>query len=192
MNKNNRIIIIVSIMLTVSLLSSVCFAYYKTGGRSSGFFKCYYDSSVSSYGYTPHFDAGYNDWNGRSSKVSISKTTSLSNYPDKYYIGNTSVENRLGLSTHWKKDIFGSIVPAGSSDTWLYSTATMYHNTITEPGEVLTYSQILKVASHEVGHTLSMDHVFYDDIAKSVMRQGVSTTMVQSYDIEELKKKWGN
>ena len=129
-NRSIKIISIFIISLCFSTISTTVSADIFSGGRTNGIFNAYYDASVSSHGYTTYYDQARQSWNGISSKVSIGKTTSTSDYPDKYYIGDTATEGLLGRHIPYKKNWLGSIVVASNSDTWLYSTVSIYDNTM--------------------------------------------------------------
>lgn len=176
-------------------LAHVSYANSCGGNRSSGaIFSIYYDSSVASYGYTAHLDEGYKAWNGISSNVKLSKTTSTSGYPDKYYIGNTSDPVAAGQTYAWKKDFWGTWVKLTDKEwnntNFEFCTVSLYDNNFKKSN--YSYANIRKAACHEVGHTLSQLHPPKDILGvKSVMLQGKSTRMVQKWDKESLIGKWG-
>ncbi|BCG57093.1 hypothetical protein PUR_05180 [Paenibacillus sp. URB8-2] len=80
----------------------------------------------------------------------------------------------------------GQIV--GVSDSWAYSTVAIYHNQMEFQG--MTSSEISSNATHEVGHTLSQAHPVTSEA--SVMKQGIQSIGVQSYDVMSLISKWGD
>lgn len=179
-------------VLTFSFLSIICisestYAASFSGGRQSASFNCYYDSSVSSFGYVTAYNTAISNWNNTSSKVSISKTSSTSGNPDKYYIGNSSTAGLLGRITPYKKDVFGRVVEANLNERWLYSTVALYDNNMKKAG--MSSSQIHSNATHEVGHTLSQAHP--NTSSASVMKQGVQSIGPTSYDKSSIISKWG-
>ncbi|RKP54416.1 hypothetical protein D7Z26_13775 [Cohnella endophytica] len=164
------------------------------GGEASAIKDAYYDGSVASYGWGSIFDSGRSNWGGISSKVSIGKTTSTANYPDKYYVGQTSNANLWGFAPAYKKDANGNIVLADVNyDTWLYCTVSAYENTIklNQPGGLTTSQTISSVTTHEIGHTLSLGHSPSSETSVMVSA-GATNFSPTNYDKTELKSKWGN
>ncbi|MFM9282163.1 hypothetical protein [Paenibacillus jiagnxiensis] len=185
-----KVISLVSVAsLSVLTFASISYATIWAGGRSSGAnFSAYYDSSVASYGYTNHYDSARADWNSASSSVNITKTTSTSGNPDKYYVGVSSVAGLLGQISRYTSS--GQVVTS-LSDDWAYATVSIYHNNMDAYGEDgMSQSERISNATHEVGHTLSMAHPVTS--RSSVMKQGVQSIGVQSYDKESLIEKWGD
>ena len=187
--KKYKKIISISILSLLGIISvnDTSYAESFSGGRKSASFKCYYDSSVANYGYRTTFDTAISRWNNTSSKVSISKTTNTSSYPDKYYIGNTSISGVLGRTIPYKKNIFGKIVEDKTNDDWTYCTVALYDNTMKE--NYMNSSQIHSNATHEIGHTLSQAHP--DTSLSSVMKQGIQSIGPTSYDKSSITSKWG-
>lgn len=68
-NSSIRIISIFIISLCFSTISTTVSADIFSGGRTNGIFNAYYDASVSSYGYTTHYDQARQSWNGISTNV---------------------------------------------------------------------------------------------------------------------------
>jgi len=178
-------IVLAVFILLPQMISATTFS----GGRTSGIFNAYYDSSVFSYGYSPHFDAGKNNWGSISSKVNITYMNNTTGYPDKYYVGTTSTSGLIGLTQPYKKNLLGSIVTAGQNDTWLYCTISIYDNQI--KGSGLNYNQIVSSATtHEIGHSLSQAHS--PSGVSSVMTSSSITDFAPTlYDKNELISKWG-
>lgn len=176
-----------TIILGSVFFSQVVSADLFSGGRTSGIFEVYYDKSVSNYGYTTIYDDAYYQWNGITAKVSLSKTTSTTNYPDKYYVGETSTPGLLGQMTPYKKDSNGNIVKASLDETWLYSTVAIYDNTMDSAN--MTRAERVGNATHEVGHTLSLAHPSI--VVESIMNQGIQDIAPTTYDKDELRRKWG-
>jgi len=114
------------------------------------------------------------------------------NYPDKYYVGtatNPPGKCNLGVQVPYKKNWLGSIVGASNSDTWLYSTVTIYHNSMTDCVS-MDYAEKVSNATHEVGHSLGLDHPSSGS-ASSVMQQGVQSIGPTTYDKNDIIAKWG-
>lgn len=181
------------IPLTVAacvLVPSLVFANYWSGGRSSPVKTAYYDSSVSSYGYTPHFDEARNAWS-IPLKVNISKSSSNASTYDEYYVGSTAVVDRLGLMIPYKDSTKapGLKEPATELEQWKYSVVSLYVNYMTEFG----YNDRVGVAVHEVGHSLSLSHTSapYQSVMFYSTYAGNPIFKPTSYDIGQLKTKWG-
>ncbi|MEF2246753.1 hypothetical protein [Paenibacillus sp. IITD108] len=192
MKTNKHKLIFGSIFIVVALILTLQSAMATTysGGRGGAKFKAYYTNSVSSYGYTPHFDAARANWNATSSKVDITTQSNENNYPDKYYVGVADSEPGycyLGQLTPWKS-AGGTIMQAGLSDLWLYSTVTIYHNGMEDCD--MNYNQRVSNATHEVGHSLSMAHPSGTTVS-SVMHQGIQSIGPSTYDKNEIIAKWG-
>ncbi|MEK4191426.1 hypothetical protein [Paenibacillus sp. FSL L8-0494] len=183
-SKKTLFTIVGSLSIIVIFASSTSFATIFSGGRSSANFNAYYDSSVASYGYTSHYDTARADWNAASSKVNIGKTTSTSGNPDKYYVGTTSNEGLLGVHTPYNSS--GQNV--NNSDTWAYSTVAIYHNQMNDFS--MTTPERVSTATHEVGHSLSQAHP--ETSQNSVMKSGIQSFGVQTWDKQSLIAKWGN
>lgn len=158
----------------------------------------YYDSSVANFGYTGAYDDARAKWGGISSDVSVSKTTSTSNNPDKYYIGTTSSPTLLGMMIPYSKTSTGFIYEATVDEDWLYGTVRMYYDNMGK--YKMGYSEIVSNAIHEIGHSLKLAHPGQGTQSttpvpsgqESVMNQGIQSIGPQSYDKKELIKKWGN
>ncbi|MCE5172731.1 hypothetical protein LQV63_26020 [Paenibacillus profundus] len=186
--KNALIASVAALPIAAMVLSSVVSAAYFSGGRAAGSFSAYYHSSVSSNGYDNHYETARTNWNGISSKVKVSKTTTTSGDPDRYYVGTTGTSTLLGQIVPYKLS-GGTYVEASPNDKWAYSTATIYDNTM--KSYKMTHSQIVSNATHEIGHTVSLAHS-PSSSGPSVMKQGIQDIGPQTYDKNELKAKWGN
>ncbi len=170
--------------IAVISISSTSFATSFTGGRSSANFNAYYDSSVSTNGYTSAYDTARSDWSAASGSVNIGKTTSTSGTPDKYYVGSTATSGLLGVTTPYNTS--GGV--AGVSDRWAFATVAIYHNQMEAFG--MNSAQKTSNATHEIDHTLSQAHP--STSSSSVMKQGIQSIGVQAYDKQSLIAKWGN
>lgn len=186
--KNNRfklILMSLSILLFSSVIGSVVNAEYFSGGRKNNASPlAYYASSVSSYGYTSHYDAGRAYWNSHS-QVNIAKTTSTTGRPDIYYIGNSSVSGLLGQIVPYTST--GS--QASVSSYWDYTTVFMYDNQMRASSKY-SASTVKYNAAHEIGHTIKMAHVPIPH--NSVMVQGFYNipSYLTSFDSGEVTAKW--
>jgi len=77
---------------------------------------------------------------------------------------------------------------ASKTDTWSRVSAYVYTNVAT------TAMQRKETATHEIGHVLSMDHNNNTSNNLSIMTLlgPINKYIPQTYDRNELKKKWGN
>ncbi|MDT0124904.1 hypothetical protein Q9R46_19725 [Paenibacillus sp. RRE4] len=173
-----------AVVLATISISSIVSADYWPKGRSSAKFNAYYDSSVSSYGYTSAFDAGREGWNGISSNVAIGKTSSTSGLNDKYYVGTTTNSRLVGQASYYSP----SGTPVDREALRAYSTVALYHNTLDDKFPGVEYRT--SAATHEIGHTLSLGETTPN--VNSVMQPLLQKIGVQTYDKNELKAKWGN
>lgn len=144
----------------------------------------YYHSSVDLYGYKLNYDRGRAYWNANS-RVNITKTTSIANRPDIYYIGNSAVSGLLGQIIPLNS--LGNTVSVTSN--WDYVTVFMYSNQmIAHPN--YSVSRVNYNAAHEIGHAIKMAHVPIQN--NSVMVQGFYPipSSLTSFDSGEVNRKW--
>lgn len=186
--KSNRVAVIMlslTILLISSFAGSPASADYLGGGRKDNASpRAYYHSSVTSYGYVSHYDAGRAYWNSHL-QVNITKTPYTTSRPDIYYIGNSSVSGLLGQIIPYNSA--GSQV--GATSYWDYTTVFMYDNQMraqsTFNSKYTHYN-----AAHEIGHTIKMAHVSspYNSVMVSGWRAipGYLTT----YDSGQVSAKW--
>lgn len=179
------IIVFLTILMFWSIIGEVVNAAYFGGGRKNNASPyAFYHSSVSSYGYTSHYDAGRAYWNSHP-RVNIKKTTSTSGRPDIYYIGNSSVSGLLGQIIPYTS--YGS--QAGVHSYWDYTTVFMYDNQMKSQSSYSS-SRVRYNAAHEIGHTIKMAHVPIPH--NSVMVQGFYNipSSITSFDYGEVSAKW--
>lgn len=157
----------------------------------------YYDSSVDTYGYAGTYDLARQNWLGISSKASVYRTYSTSNYPDKYYVGTTATDN-YGITLPYDETATGFVYETGYSSIWKYVTISLYANNM--PSTSWSSTNRAATATHEVGHSLKLAHPgngservrAVPSGQKSVMEQGKKDYYVQPYDVTELLWKWGS
>lgn len=180
------IIITFSVLLFTSIISeSVAKANYFSGGRKNNAdYFAYYDSSVSSFGYSSNYDTARSYWNA-SSVVNITRTFSLLYTPDIYYVDNTATSGLLGQVIPY--DSSENVV--GASSYWDHTHVFIYDNQM-EAQSPYTTAYINYNASHEVGHTIKMAHT--SPPISSVMIQGwySSPSSLSVYDSGEADLKW--
>ncbi|MFD0698545.1 hypothetical protein ACFQZT_31205 [Paenibacillus sp. GCM10027628] len=198
MGKSKIFKVIGSLILCSALVPISASATTWTGGRTSGIFTAYYDSSVSQYGYTSIFDEGKNNWGGISSKVAITYTSSNTSTSDEYYAGYSSIVGRLGYTQPYKTDSLGLHQMASTSETWTYCVVSLYDNNIkaskngSNPDGSLTRAQIVSsVTTHEIGHSLSLAHS-PTGTASVMTANDITNFPPNTYDKTDLKSKWGN
>jgi len=188
LNSSKKKRIILCVVSVASMLGvQVAFADTWSGGRSSALRYTYYDSSVSTYGYGGSFDSARNNWNSISSKVFIYSSLSYNDpKADVYYVGNSSDPTLIGLTNAYK-DHSGTL--AFTTDLWAYCTVTIYDNNMKSNN--MNSSQVISNATHEIGHSLSLDHPYVTSNS-AVMKKGIQSIGPTTYDKSELKSKWGS
>lgn len=191
-SKTFKKIIILSLAilpLSLGMLQSDADAVRYSGGRTSATYNVWYSDSVSSYGYVSAIDEARFKWNDTSTKVNLTRVLSSTGTPDKYYIGTTAHPTWIGLQEPYKLSSSGGYVQASNSDTWAFSNIRMYHNNMSRFD--MTTPQIISNATHEFGHALGLDHT-PDSGSNSVMKSGIQAIGPTTYDIQEIRLKWGN
>ncbi|NQX47116.1 hypothetical protein HQN87_17435 [Paenibacillus tritici] len=194
-----KIIAACSVLSASLLFSSIVSAdtHKPRGGNDHGHIQAWYDSSVSSYGYTGHFDHAVSTWNGRNANVSISKTLNNSGQVDRYYVGTTA---ELGLfgRTNWYNDLGINVDPDWFS--YSRSVVSIYHNQLKDyqNGINFTSTRIRHTTAHEVGHSLGLAHTTSSaQLSTSLMTEGNNPSVNRnintpsSYDISELRSLYG-
>jgi hypothetical protein len=194
--------IILSLTFVIALLtfSSQALANYWNGSRSAGGnINAYYDSSVASYGYGPHYDQARANWNAvGNSKVSFAKASSTSGYNnlDKYYVGTTSSTTTTGETIHYTNHWYGTSAETNWNNNYDFTTVVIYDNNLKAFN--YTYTMIVATASHELGHSVGLAHTGTSEGnvtalpsgQYSIMTQGNKDYGIQTYDVGELKKKF--
>lgn len=197
MQKKQKIFIsFFSLLALFILMSSTIFADYTfLGKRNSGAkFYVWYDSSVFNNSYDGYFNTGKNNWNNISSKVgplTYNQNSEVNGKKsDRYYVGNTTNSGVLGY--------FNPMLHNGTSvnpfeSSWEYGSIYAYKNQIDLYG--LTSAQITSsVATHEVGHSLSLSHNFGSACNNNCVMTANALTSIapNTEDKTQLKNKWGN
>lgn len=175
--------------LTFSLVPADANAVRYSGGRTSAIFNAWYSDSIHSYGYAGWIDEARFTWNPVSSNIEITRVISSNGTPDKYYAGVGTDPFTAGGHNGYKKSASGSYVVAGNNETWAYSAVSIYQNAINFMN--LSDAEIQTTIEHEMGHSLGLDHTPSNgpnSIMKS-LRQSIKPT---TYDISEVRAKWGN
>ncbi|SDL98714.1 matrixin family metalloprotease [Paenibacillus jilunlii] len=187
------------VLSTSLLFSSIVSAdtHSPRGGNDNGHIQAWYDSSISSYGYTSHFDHAVSTWNGRNANVSISKTLNNSGQVDRYYVGTTTELGLYGRNL-WYNDLGISVDPDWFS--WSRSVVSVYDNQLRNHnnGVNFTSTRIRHTTAHEVGHSLGLAHTTSStQVSTSLMTEGNNPSLNRdintpsSYDISELRSLYG-
>jgi hypothetical protein len=149
----------------------------------------WYDDSVSAYGYTPHYDAGREYWNGITDYAHVySNKGDYVDGHDKYYIGHSNPDpDVVGQMTPFYITWYGEHLEAWDNDDWDYCVVTMYHENMEY---ILSYSAgtVKYNAAHEIGHSLKLAHPTHD--ANTVLEQGFNQSLPPSpynQDVYELR-----
>lgn len=195
--------------LAIQVASGDC---WYGGRRNLGIINAYYDASVINYSSTPSnynyeviLDEARDAWGGISANVSITRTYTLVNNPDKYYVGESATPYVLGMFTPYRR-IFGATFSANLNDDWTYCTVSLYDNEIEDAN--LSYEQCRSsVGMHEIGHTLKLAHPADDTSSGDgterqdipvppgeipvMHRSAITDYSPTPYDQQELTAKWG-
>lgn len=188
-NRLWKVIIITGLMLSFITVP----AYADTWGgttslNSSKYIELYYDSSVSSNGFTAMFGSALEEWTGISSQMKgIWHVSSHTTNSTTAFVTTTSQSGVLGMTLPYKK-VLGIGVLTGNHSDWDYTEISIYYNQMNL--ESMTTPQKVKTIAHEMGHVQKLGHPSTTQV--SIMNQGIATTTVQSYDRQEIKNKWGN
>lgn len=174
------------ILCVISLNSNTVNADIYSGGRPDGYITAYFSPSLASYGYSSYFTSGMCNWANITSQIWFSYSTSDNDSYDKYYVADTSTTGLFGTMAPYKKFLW-FYIGAYFNDTWAYSTVTVYDNQMDNFS--FTANQRISNITHEIGHTLSLDHPSTQQTA--VMNQGQQSIGPQTYDRSELIRKWG-
>jgi len=185
--KNFLLPFVLGVFVVIISFPLVSKADFWGGGKTwDGHARVEYTPSVASYGYTNIYNAAVNNWRGLSSKVTI--TVGVGSHPndDKYHVAETSTPNLLGRIVPYN----GSEV--GSTNYWAYVRVYIYDNTFNNFR--FDEDERIGTATHEIGHSLKLAHPLSKSVS-AVMHQyddrdGVVSPT--SYDISELRRKWGN
>ncbi|WP_374016968.1 hypothetical protein ABU162_22520 [Paenibacillus thiaminolyticus] len=95
--KRKMLFLCLSAVILVITFSSIINADTFKKSRVEGIYNAWYDSSVSSYGYTGAIDAARKNWSDISSNVSIGYTNDKTGYStDEVYVGTTAQADLLG------------------------------------------------------------------------------------------------
>jgi hypothetical protein len=197
-----------AVTLAIQVASGDC---WYGGRRNLGIVNAYYDASVinysgsSNYNYEVILDEARESWGGISANVSITRTYTLVNDPDKYYVGEGALPNVLGMFSPYRR-VSGIILSANLDDNWHYCTVSLYDNEIEAAN--LSYEQCRSsVGMHEIGHTLKLAHP-PDDTSSGdgtqrqdipvppgeipvMHRSAITDYSATPYDQQELTAKWG-
>lgn len=147
--------------------------------------------SLSSY-YTGIFDQARPYWNGKSSQVSVNKSSTVNSANDAYkvYVGSTSDPTVFGQTVCYTKDFASNYSQTSLVNDWFKCQVTLFDTNMTT--YKLTQTQRLQTAIHEIGHTLKLDHSSapaYTSVMIDSLIDQASTP--QTIDYQDLKSKWG-
>ena len=126
-----------------------------------------------------------NQWNGASTKH---KNTYVTGTPNMRVLISNAAANAAGEMIPYCSSGNGypACVNNGVPITW--SAARIYGYDAAMTGAGYTTTNKTKVYAHEMGHVLSMDHVYISSPA--LMLEGPQNYGVQQYDRDNLKYKW--
>lgn len=196
MKHTKKIATALTVLSSILVFSSFATADTFSKKRLVGTYSAWYDSSVSSYGYTGSVDAARQHWGGISSKVSISKTTtSDGNSTDEVYVGTSSTADLLGRAIPFIISWPANIICNPNVFNWDYSVISFYHNNFVLAG--INNANIRQhVAIHEFGHALGLAHTTGTNSSNSIMKAATNVNETiftpTTYDKGQLTGKWGN
>lgn len=147
--------LVVPMLLVFLIFSSITYAYGVFGGSwsSPGSLKYWKDQSVTSYGYNSSTDKGLINWNGVSSKVSISLTSSESSAQIKVYAGDINKEGVYADALNYKRNLLGQV-----SACWDCTYAASRIRINNPVAKNYDNARISAVMAHETGHSLGINH----------------------------------
>lgn len=185
MSKNKKII---GILCTLSILCTTkVYAGTFSGGFGTGKLTYGVGGGSSSIAKT-----AASQWNGVSSKVSLTYTSATDKYGSKGNIityfdsSNAPTAGALGYTYVYKSwtGLSGSI--GTTSDRWVKAVVYQYKSSYLDTTTKKTHT-----ATHELGHALSVAHP-NSSSTNAVMQQGARTSYkLQPYDKNNLISKWG-
>lgn len=211
------LLFIFTLFITLSIPQSVS-ANYWDGGRTNGVKgSVWYSDSVASYGYTGHFDKGRAYWNA-TPEVNLWRNPTRLRYSDAYYVSSWKEGNHAGSNSYiygfangyqywYGTDMNYSV---GNNVYWDFALVRIYHGAMNTDGAEpkLNYYERIKVAAHEIGHSIKIAHPddksgkepVLDKNMFSIMNQGRLEIMkpgtpyesITTYDKQTVTKKWGS
>ncbi len=186
-NNFGKIFIITALILSLSTSPAYADIFGGTTSRNSdGYIEIYYDSSIKENGYSSMFGNALEEWTGISSKMKgIWHISSHATNCTTAYVADTSVSGKLGQCMPYKK-VLGIGVAADYDENWSYTVLTVYDNQMEK--EKMTDAQKTANIAHEMGHMQKLKHTSVSNT--SIMKQGIQSIKVQSYDKNEIKRKW--
>ena len=193
-------------MIFAFVLTSVAYADYgrvhiKEGSINGGASNILYwfDISVATYGYTGSFNNAFDEWEQASSNIGFTEAPSAETSELKIYVGRGNLPpGTYGSADYWEYGFFGGISQVSSSDVTNgenYDQGRIRIDDETCDNADFNYTHTYKLAGHEVGHILGLNH-FEDAPSHSGnhwMKSGkISLTSPTSTDIDHVTEKWGN
>ncbi|RJG23080.1 matrixin family metalloprotease [Paenibacillus thiaminolyticus] len=194
--KRKMLFLSLSAVILVITFSSITNADTFKKSRVEGIYNAWYDSSVSSYGYTGAIDAARKNWSDISSNVSIGYTNDKTGYStDEVYVGTTAQADLLGRALPHVISWPINIPVDPDMFNWDYSVVSFYHNNFVSHN-LNTFNLRKHIATHEFGHALGLAHTTganqYNSIMKSGTNEEETIFSPTSYDKGQLRDKWGN
>lgn len=183
----NKILVVICLLLFTTTIS-----VYAADIFPGGFPQAY----VNPLKYNYNMDSSYGNsivspaasrWNGNSSKVSLTRSTTNAKV-DVFSVTGT-IPDRWGFTMLYYKDpSTGSLVrDYGGYEIWDYGIIYGYENMMVASN--FTQGEKIENYCHEFGHTLSLAHV---TSGSAVMALGRQDLWVTSIDRANLRAKWGN
>lgn len=107
---------------------------------------------------------------------------------DEYYVSTTATSQLWGRTVPYKRLSDGSTTQASTTEYWEFCRVYIFSNQMDAYG--FSTEQRRSNAAHEIGHTLKLAHPSVSVTA--IMNQGIQSILPQSYDIQELGRKWSS
>jgi hypothetical protein len=159
-----------------------------TGGSRTIPVRAFYDSTVSTYGYTGSYDNARTKWSNISSRVgSISKVAAKDATADIYKVFADANNTNLGET----RGYVNGVLDNSGVGNWSYASIAINNEQVKNGGNGYTAAELIRfTALHELGHSLKLNDS--TTTTNSVMGFKIAYETLQPFDISELRRKWGN
>ncbi len=164
----------------------------RIGGITGARYAAFYDTTAINAGYVGTFDMARASWNNISSKVVIDRSTTYVEANDIYSVSSLDRGAIAGETRFFIRNTSGVFIQSDQNIDHHHCQVVVYNGSINslwiDPTSRAVWTPI--IATHEVGHSLKLDHNTQAP-GYSVMRPDGNANGVQTYDRNELIRKWG-